>query len=155
MIRSRPITGQRHYDLFPVLSGELCYPCKAPSGRKKGREKHKRLYFLQTFINQNKLWMQNWNTITKSILNGGKTPQKTRAFWGLKGRNPYLRLKKKILTGDQNREGLGEGGIVKRLLLQMIWDWNNLYSSYSAIESKMKNLWNCIKWLALDQNYKK
>lgn len=62
----------------------------------KRKEKHKeRLYFLKTFINQNKeLWMQKWNTITKSILNGGKKPQKTWTFWGLKGEILTYDLKK-------------------------------------------------------------
>lgn len=69
---------------------------------------------------------------------GGKATE-NMGLLRIKG-NPYLGFKKKILTRYQNREGLWEEGIVKRLLLQMICDWNNLYSLYSAIECKMENL---------------
>lgn len=44
------------------------------------------------------------------------------------------KIKKKIFTRDQNKERPWKRGIVRRLLLQMIWDWNNLYGLYSAIE---------------------
>lgn len=65
-----------------------CYPSKAPSRRKEWKAQG-RLYFLQTFINQDKkLWMQNWHTTTKSILNWGKATEYT----------DFLRIKEKILT---------------------------------------------------------
>lgn len=97
-----------------------CYPSRDPSQRKEWNAQGG-LYFSQTFINQNKkLWMQNSNTITKSILNWGKATQ-TATFWGLKRKKSLPKIAR-----DQNREGLWKE---KKTIA-----WQDCFSKWFGIE---------------------
>lgn len=113
-----------------------CYPSRAPSQRKEWKAQGG-LYFSQTFINQNKkLWMQNWNTITKSILNWGKATKNM----------DLLRIKKSLskIAKDQNREGLWKEKNIARQ--DCFSKWFGIEIMYIAQIQPLRTRWIFIDW---------